>query len=69
MKTTVVATYCERPWFDQDQHCPVELVELEIFVSRPRFAGVDMRKKVKGRSHTSWIYAIYQSVVKGLIAF
>ncbi|CAB4290516.1 unnamed protein product [Prunus armeniaca] len=36
---------------------------------RHRFAGVDMRIRVKGGGHTSQIYAIRQSIAKALVAF
>ncbi|WMV28700.1 hypothetical protein MTR67_022085 [Solanum verrucosum] len=36
---------------------------------RQRFAGVDMRIRVKGGGHTSQIYAIRQSIAKALVAF
>ncbi|MBA0815096.1 hypothetical protein Gohar_020869, partial [Gossypium harknessii] len=53
--------------------CPIELVEPEILrfkavepillLGRQRFAGVDMRIRVKGGGHTSQIYAIRQKYV------
>nr|GMC74914.1 40S ribosomal protein S16 [Ipomoea batatas] len=58
---------------------PIELIQPEILrykafepillLGRHRFAGVDMRIRVKGGGHTSQIYAIRQSIAKALVAF
>ncbi|KAM7261860.1 hypothetical protein ACFE04_020937 [Oxalis oulophora] len=58
---------------------PIELVVPEILrfkavepillLGRHRFAGVNMRIRVKGGGHTSQIYAIRQSIAKALVAF
>ena len=59
--------------------CPIELVEPEILrykvyepillLGRARFAGVDMRVRVKGGGYTSQIYAIRQAIAKSVVAY
>lgn len=59
--------------------CPIELLEPEILrvkVFEPllllgpeRFAGVDMRIRVRGGGYTSQIYAIRQAIAKGIVAY
>ena len=40
------------------------------FVSlQDRFAGVDIRIKVKGGGHVAQVYAIRQSIAKALVAY
>ncbi|WRX21239.1 Small ribosomal subunit protein uS9 - like 4 [Theobroma cacao] len=79
-KTAVAVTYCKRGrGLIKINGCPIELVEPEILrykayepillLGRHRFAGVDMRIRVKGGGHTSQIYAIRQSIAKALVAF
>ncbi|KAF3435416.1 hypothetical protein FNV43_RR22505 [Rhamnella rubrinervis] len=79
-KTAVAVTYCKRGrGLIKINGCPIELVEPEILrfkayepillLGRQRFAGVDMRIRVKGGGHTSQIYAIRQSIAKALVAF
>ncbi|WRX11854.1 Small ribosomal subunit protein uS9 - like 1 [Theobroma cacao] len=79
-KTAEVVTYCNRAsGLIKINGCPIELVEPEIlhfkavepilFLGRQRFAGVNMRIRVKGKGHISQIYAIRQSIAKALIAF
>lgn len=76
-KTAVAVTYCKRGrGLIKINGCPIELVEPEILrfkahepillLGRHRFAGVDMRIRVKGGGHTSQIYAIRQSNITGL---
>lgn len=73
-------TYCKRGrGLIKINGCPIELVEPEILrfkafepillLGKSRFAGVDMRIRVKGGGHTSQIYAIRQSIAKALVAF
>ncbi|KAK3420571.1 hypothetical protein EUGRSUZ_G01416 [Eucalyptus grandis] len=79
-KTAVAVTYCKRGrGLIKINGVPIELVEPEILrfkayepillLGRHRFAGVDMRIRVKGGGHTSQIYAIRQSIAKALVAF
>ncbi|KAK7400767.1 hypothetical protein VNO78_12073 [Psophocarpus tetragonolobus] len=79
-KTAVAVTYCKRGrGLIKINGCPIELVEPEILrfkafepillLGKSRFAGVDMRIRVKGGGHTSQIYAIRQSIAKALVAF
>jgi len=59
--------------------CPIELLEPEILrvkVFEPllllgpeRFAGVDVRIRVRGGGYTSQIYAIRQAIAKGIVAY
>ncbi|KAK4742322.1 hypothetical protein SAY87_000323 [Trapa incisa] len=79
-KTAAAVTYCKRGrGLIKINGVPIELVEPEILrfkayepillLGRHRFAGVDMRIRVKGGGHTSQIYAIRQSIAKALVAF
>ncbi|KAF8377569.1 hypothetical protein HHK36_030951 [Tetracentron sinense] len=79
-KTAVAVTYCKRGrGLIKINGCPIELVEPEILrykayepillLGRQRFAGVDMRIRVRGGGHTSQIYAIRQSIAKALVAY
>lgn len=59
--------------------CPIELLEPEILrvkvfeplllLGQERFAGVDMRIRVRGGGYTSQIYAIRQAIAKGIVAY
>ncbi|CAK9221482.1 unnamed protein product [Sphagnum jensenii] len=53
-KTAGAVTYCVRPI---------------LLLGRQKFAGVDMRIRVKGGGHNSQIYAIRQSIAKALVAY
>ncbi|MQM01372.1 hypothetical protein Taro_034127 [Colocasia esculenta] len=79
-KNAVAVTYCKRGrGLIKINGCPIELVQPEILrykayepillLGRHRFAGVDMRIRVKGGGHVSQIYAIRQSIAKALVAF
>ncbi|KAK4372378.1 hypothetical protein RND71_007762 [Anisodus tanguticus] len=79
-KTAVAVTHCKRGrGLIKINGVPIELVQPEILrykafepillLGRHRFAGVDMRIRVKGGGHTSQIYAIRQSIAKALVAF
>merc|ERR1712228_991441 len=79
-KTAVAVSYCKKGrGLIKINGCPIELVEPEILrykvfepillLGRQRFAGVDMRIRVKGGGHTSQIYAIRQSIAKSLVAY
>jgi small subunit ribosomal protein S16e len=59
--------------------CPIELIQPEILrykVYEPilllgpsRFSEIDIRIRVKGGGYTSQIYAIRQSIAKGIVAY
>eukprot|EP00922_Rhytidocystis_sp_ex-Travisia-forbesii_P015211 GHVS01022714.1.p2 GENE.GHVS01022714.1~~GHVS01022714.1.p2 ORF type:complete len:178 (-),score=25.65 GHVS01022714.1:345-800(-) len=59
--------------------CPLELVRPEalrvktfepvLLLGKERFAGIDIRIRVRGGGHTSQIYAIRQSIAKAIVAF
>ncbi|CAI0553203.1 unnamed protein product [Linum tenue] len=77
-KTAVAVTHCKRGrGLIKLNGTPIELVEPEILrfkavepillLGRHRFAGVDMRIRVKGGGHTSQIYAIRQSIAKKFV--
>ncbi|EHA8591660.1 40S ribosomal protein S16 [Cocos nucifera] len=79
-KTAVAVTYCKRGHgLIKVNGSPIELVKPEILrykafepillLGRHRFAGVDMRIRVRGGGKTSQIYAIRQSIAKALVAF
>ena len=40
-----------------------------LLLGRQRFAGVDMRIRVKGGGHVSQIYAIRQAMAKAIVAY
>ena len=58
---------------------PLELVQPEILrlkafepiliLGKERFAGLDIRIRVKGGGHTSQIYAIRQALAKAIVAY
>ncbi|KAI9469486.1 40S ribosomal protein S16 [Coemansia sp. RSA 989] len=58
---------------------PLELLEPEalrfkvyeaiLIVGEDKFAGLDIRVRVKGGGHTSQVYAIRQAIAKGIVAF
>jgi|EP00242_Pyramimonas_sp_CCMP2087_P008316 small subunit ribosomal protein S16e len=79
-KTAVAVAYCKAGrGLIKINGCPIELVEPEILrykvyepillLGRQRFAGVDMRVRVKGGGHVSQIYAIRQAIAKSLVAY
>merc|ERR1711920_22768 len=79
-KTAVAVSYCKRGrGLIKINGCPIELVEPEILrfkvfepillLGRQRFAGVDMRIRVKGGGHVSQIYAIRQAIAKSIVAY
>ncbi|CAN7005711.1 unnamed protein product, partial [Brassica rapa subsp. trilocularis] len=56
--------------YDQAQRLPDRAIfEPVLLLGKHRFAGVDMRIRVKGGGHTSQVYAIRQSIAKALVAF
>merc|ERR1712037_151489 len=79
-KTAVAVSFCKRGrGLIKINGCPIELVEPEILrykvfepillLGRQRFAGVDMRIRVKGGGHVSQIYAIRQALAKSLVSY
>ncbi|KAI9138297.1 40S ribosomal protein S16 [Paraphysoderma sedebokerense] len=58
---------------------PIDLVEPEILkykvyepiliLGKERFAGVDIRVRVKGGGHTAQIFAIRQAIAKAIVAY
>ncbi|KAI3953631.1 hypothetical protein MKW98_017455 [Papaver atlanticum] len=67
-KTAVAVTHCKKGrGLIKINGSPVELPIL--ILGRQRFAGVDMRIRVRGGGHTSQIYTIRQSVAKALVAY
>merc|ERR1711865_1168940 len=79
-KTAVAVAYCKKGrGLIKINGCPIELVEPEILrykvfepillLGSQRFAGVDIRVRVKGGGHVSQIYAIRQAIAKSLIAY
>ncbi|XP_062515042.1 small ribosomal subunit protein uS9-like [Corticium candelabrum] len=47
----------------------VKVEEPILLLGKDRFAGVDMRVRVKGGGHISQIYAIRQAISKALVAY
>ncbi|RRT73484.1 hypothetical protein B296_00006746 [Ensete ventricosum] len=79
-KTAVAVAHCKRGrGLIKVNGVPIELVKPEILrlkafepillLGRQRFAGVDIRIRVRGGGKTSQIYAIRQSIAKALVAF
>ncbi|ESQ29504.1 hypothetical protein EUTSA_v10023899mg, partial [Eutrema salsugineum] len=80
-KTAVAVTHCKRgPGLIKLNGSPIELFQPEILrfkifepvlLGKHRFAGVDMRIRVKGGGHSSQVYAIrhVQSIAKALVVF
>uniref|UniRef100_A0A096MNZ5 Small ribosomal subunit protein uS9 n=1 Tax=Papio anubis TaxID=9555 RepID=A0A096MNZ5_PAPAN len=46
-----------------------KLLEPVLLLGKERFAGVDIRVRVKGGGHVAQIYAIRQSISKALVAY
>ncbi|MQL86411.1 hypothetical protein Taro_018944 [Colocasia esculenta] len=79
-KNAVAVAYCKRGrGLIKINGVPIELAKPEILchkvcepvllLGRHRFAGVDIRIRVKGGGHVSRVYAIRQSIAKALVAF
>ncbi|CAN8269856.1 unnamed protein product [Cochlearia groenlandica] len=79
-KTAVAVTHCKRgSGLIKLNGSPIELYQPEILrfkifeplliLGKHRFAGVDMRIRVRGGGNTSQVYAIRQSIAKALVAF
>jgi len=50
-------------------YCRFKLLEPILLLGKDKFAGVDMRVRVKGGGHVSQVYAIRQAVSKSLVAY
>merc|ERR1711973_108224 len=57
-------------------HCPslnpvsqYKLYEPILLLGKDRFAGVDIRIKVKGGGHVAQVYAIRQAIAESLVAY
>merc|ERR1712243_546542 len=46
-----------------------KLEEPKMLLGRERFAGVDIRVRVKGGGHVAQVYAVGQAISKALIAY
>ena len=79
-KTAVAVCYCKRgKGLIKLNGSPIELIQPEemrfkvfepiLLLGRQRFAGVDMRIRVKGGGHVSQIYAIRQAMAKAIVAY
>lgn len=44
-------------------------MEPVLLLGRDRFAGVDIRIRVKGGGHSSQVYAIRQAIAKALVSY
>ncbi|KAI3960732.1 hypothetical protein MKX01_031424 [Papaver californicum] len=62
-KTVVALTHFEPEILRYKAFEPV------LLLGRQKYAGVDMRIRVRGGGHTSQIYAIRQSIAKALVAY
>ncbi|CAH9125790.1 unnamed protein product [Cuscuta epithymum] len=79
-KTAVAVSQCKRGrGLIKINGSPIELIQPDtlrykalepiLLLGRNRFAGVDIRIRVKGGGQTSQIYAIRQSISKALVSF
>ncbi|CAO2608690.1 40S ribosomal protein S16 [Lemmus lemmus] len=62
-KTATAVARCKR---ETDSS---RLLEPVLLLGKERFAGVDIRVRVKGGGHVAQIYAIRQSISKALVAY
>ena len=79
-KTATAVAYCKRGrGLVKVNGRPLELVEPRVLTykllepmliaGKDKFAGVDIRVRVKGGGHVAQIYAIRQSISKALVAY
>uniref|UniRef100_A0A8I5XVG9 40S ribosomal protein S16 n=1 Tax=Rattus norvegicus TaxID=10116 RepID=A0A8I5XVG9_RAT len=79
-KTATAVAHCKRGnWLIKVKGRHLEMIEprtlqyklLEpvLLLGKERFAGVDIRVRVKGSGHMAQIYAIRQSISKALVAY
>ncbi|XP_048965579.1 40S ribosomal protein S16 isoform X3 [Canis lupus dingo] len=59
----------ERAAPGDDRATHAALLEPVLLLGKERFAGVDIRVRVKGGGHVAQIYAIRQSISKALVAY
>ncbi|XP_032766163.1 40S ribosomal protein S16-like isoform X2 [Rattus rattus] len=62
-KTATAVDHCKRG------NGLIKLLEPVLLLGKERFAGVDIRVRVKGGGHVAQIYAIRQSISKALVAY
>uniref|UniRef100_A0A2K6S7W9 Small ribosomal subunit protein uS9 n=1 Tax=Saimiri boliviensis boliviensis TaxID=39432 RepID=A0A2K6S7W9_SAIBB len=62
VKTATAVAHCERG------NGLIKLLEPVLLLGKERFAGVDIRLRVKGGGHVAQIYAIRQPISKALVA-
>lgn len=53
----------------QPEMLRAKVLEPILLLGRERFAGVDIRIRVKGGGHSAQIYAIRQAIAKSMVAF
>uniref|UniRef100_A0A2K5H770 40S ribosomal protein S16 n=1 Tax=Colobus angolensis palliatus TaxID=336983 RepID=A0A2K5H770_COLAP len=79
-KTATAVAHCKRgSVLIKVNGWPLEMIELRmlqykllepvLLLGKERFAGVDIRVRVKGGEHVAQIYAIPQSFSKALVAY
>ncbi|KAJ4458621.1 putative 40S ribosomal protein S16-1 [Paratrimastix pyriformis] len=79
-KNAVAVAFCKKgKGLIKVNGCPIELVQPEVLrykvfepillLGRDKFADVDIRVRVRGGGYTSQIYAIRQSIAKGICAY
>eukprot|EP01083_Nonionella_stella_P168512 569111_1 len=79
-KNAVAVAYCKRGrGLIKVNGCPIEFMEPQalrykvlepiLLLGTQRFAGVDIRVRVKGGGYIAQIYAIRQAISKALVAF
>ncbi|XP_071368474.1 small ribosomal subunit protein uS9 isoform X2 [Centroberyx affinis] len=62
-KTATAVAHCKRG------NGLIKLLEPVLLLGKERFAGVDIRVRVKGGGHVAQIYAIRQAISKSLVAY
>merc|ERR1712071_399753 len=69
-KTATAVAYCKRGHgLIKVNGRPLSIIEPILLLGRDRFAGVDIRIKVKGGGHFAQVYAIRQAIAKSLVAY
>jgi len=53
----------------QPEGLRLKIQEPILLLGAQRFAGVDIRLRVRGGGHTSQVYAIRQAIAKGIVAY
>ncbi|XP_043852842.1 40S ribosomal protein S16-like isoform X2 [Dromiciops gliroides] len=62
-KTATAVAHCKRG------NGLIKLLSPVFLLGKERFAGVDIRVRVKGGGHVAQVYAIRQSISKALVAY